>query len=80
MTKKILQEKDRYKASIKKIKGLQLIALNIIIISFTYQYFKMWYLEFEGFDNKRKTLKYYFRTAKYFQSVLDEFALSHKDN
>lgn len=53
----------QYEISTKKFKALHLITLNIVLITYTYQFLKHWWLEFKDCEN---AFELYFKTTNHF--------------
>ena len=54
----------QYEISTKKFKALHLIILNIVLITYTYQFIKHWRLEFKDCEN---AFELYFKTTNHFE-------------
>lgn len=75
MKKFKLWNHHQYEISIKKFKALHLITLNIVLITYTYQFLKHWWLEFKDYEN---AFKLYFKTTHHFERSSKNF--DTKDN
>lgn len=63
----------QYEISTKKFKALHLITLNIVLITYTYQFLKHWWFEFKDCES---AFELYFKTTNYFERSSKNFEIN----